>query len=68
MIVVILTPNQKDLINNFEVDGNNVRPTKDGNGEYFITEKQAEMIKDYFMWVKDLPQTEYVPPKPTLPL
>lgn len=62
MIVLILTIEQKDLINGFEVDGNLAQPTKDGNGNYFITQAQANMLSPYFEWVKELPQAEYVPP------
>lgn len=62
MIVIILTVEQKELINQFEIDGNLVEPTKDGNGNYFITQAQAEMIESFFEWVKSLTPSEYVPP------
>ena len=62
MIVLILTTEQKDLINGFEVDGNLVMPTQNGSGKYFITQAQANMLLPYFEWVKELPQAEYVPP------
>ena len=62
MIVLILTKEQKDLIKGFEIDGNLIMPTQDGNGNYFITIAQSEMIEPFFEWVKDLPTAEYVPP------
>ena len=62
MIILILTIEQKDFINGFEVDGNLVMPTQDGNGNYFITQAQGNMLSPYFEWVKELPQAEYVPP------
>jgi hypothetical protein len=62
MMVVILTIEQKDLINGFEVDGNLVMPITNNNDYYFITQAQAEMIEPFFAWVKELPSTEYVPP------
>lgn len=62
MIVLILTKEQKDLINGSEIDGNLVMPTQDGNGDYFITIAQSEMIEPFFEWVKELTPSEYVPP------
>ena len=62
MIVLILTKEQKDLIKGFEIEGNLVMPTQDGNGNYFITIAQSEMIEPFFEWVKDLTPSEYVAP------
>ena len=62
MMVLILTVEQKDLINGFEIDGNLIMPTQDGNGNYFITIAQSEMIEPFFEFAKDLPTAEYVPP------
>ena len=62
MMVLILTVEQKDLINGFEIDGNLIMPTQDGNGNYFITIAQSEMIEPFFEWVKDLHTAEYLPP------
>lgn len=42
-------------------------PVKDINGVYFIfSEEVNQCINPDFMWVKDLPEAEYVPP-PTPP-
>lgn len=62
MMVVILTIEQKELINGFKIYGNLVMPTTNDNDNYFITQSQAEMIEPFFLWVKELPTEEYVPP------
>lgn len=42
-------------------------PVKDKNGVYFIfSEEVNQCVNPDFMWVKDLPEAEYVPP-PTPP-
>lgn len=61
MMVVILTIEQKELINGFKIDGNLVMPTTNENDNYFITQAQAEMIEPFFLWVKTLKPFEYVP-------
>ena len=44
-------------------------PVTDINGVYFIFEGEVEnCVNEEFMWVKDLPTAEYVPPTSEQPL
>jgi hypothetical protein len=44
-------------------DSTAFNPVKDINGDWFIFEGEVEnCTNEEFMWVKELPEAEYVPP------
>ena len=64
MIGYKLTTEQKDLLVGRQFAPNQYfNPVIDINGDYFIFEGEVEgCTNEEFMWVKELPQAEYVPP------
>jgi len=44
-------------------------PVPDINGDYFIFDVEVnDCVNPEFMWVKDLPEAEYIPPIIELPI
>lgn len=64
MIGYKLTIEQKGLLVGQQFAPNQYfNPVPDINGVYFIFEGEVEgCTNEQFMWVKELPQAEYVPP------
>lgn len=64
MIGFKLTLEQKDLLVGQKFAPNQYfNPVQDINGDWFIFEGEVEnCTNEEFMWVKQLPQAEYVPP------
>jgi hypothetical protein len=65
MKVYKLTPNQKNQLVGVEYIADcTYNPIQDGNGIWIISEGEVEQtIDENFLWVKDLPQIDYVKPK-----
>jgi hypothetical protein len=65
MKVYKLTPNQKNQLLGVEYIADCIyNPIQDGNGIWIISEGEVEQtIDENFLWVKDLPQIDYVKPK-----
>jgi hypothetical protein len=65
MKVFKLTATQKNKLLGVEfVSDNTYSPTQDANGVWFISQEEVEQtIDENFLWVKDLPQIDYVKPK-----
>lgn len=64
MIGYRLTKEQKELLSgaSFAPD-QYFNPVPDIDGVYFIFEGEVEgCVNEEFMWVKELPEAEYVPP------
>lgn len=59
-----LNTQQKDLLIGNEFAPNQYfNPVPDINGDYFIFDGEVDgCVNEDFMWVKELPQAEYVPP------
>jgi len=59
-----LTIEQKDLlIGQWFAPDQYFNPVPDINGDYFIFDIEVNnCINPEFMWVKDLPEAEYIPP------
>lgn len=70
MIGYKLNTQQKDLLIGNEFAPNQYfNPVPDINGDYFIFDGEVEgCVNEDFMWVKELPQAEYVPPINELPI
>lgn len=70
MIGYKLNTQQKDLLIGNEFAPNQYfNPVFDINGDYFIFDVEVEgCVNEDFMWVKELPQAEYVPPINELPI
>lgn len=70
MIGCKLNTQQKDLLIGNEFAPNQYfNPVPDINGDYFIFDGEVEgCVNEDFMWVKELPQAEYVPPINELPI
>lgn len=66
MIGYKLTVEQaKDLENQEFSESQFFNPVPDIDGVYFIFEGEVEgCVNEEFMWVKELPEAEYVPPLP----
>ena len=66
MIGYKLTNKQADsLIGQWYAPDSYFNPVKDINGVYFIFDGEVDnCTNEEFMWVKELPQAEYVPPLP----
>lgn len=69
MIGYKLNIQQKDLLIGNEFAPNQYfNPVPDINGDYFIFDGEVEgCVNEDFMWVKELPQAEYVPPINDMP-
>lgn len=65
-----LTNTQRDeLIGQQFAPDQYFNPVPDINGVYFIFECEVDnCVNEEFMWVKDLPEAEYVPPTSDNPL
>jgi hypothetical protein len=63
MKVYKLTLKQKKLLDGVEfLEGNFYSPTQDANGIWFISQEEVDQTTDEnYLWVKDLPQIEYIP-------
>lgn len=64
-MVYLLTQEQKDAVyGNCYTDNSYFNPIQDANGNWIITyEEVSQCNNSDFVWVKDLPQIPYVPPK-----
>lgn len=69
MIGYKLNTQQKDsLIGNEFATNQYFNPVPDINGDYFIFDGEVDgCVNEDFMWVKELPQAEYVPPTNDMP-
>jgi hypothetical protein len=70
MIGYKLTPEQRNqLVGQQFAPDQFFNPVPDIDGVYFIFEGEVEnCVNEEFMWVKDLPTAEYVPPIVEQPL
>lgn len=70
MIGYKLTEQQAvEISGQFFNDATTFNPVQDINGDWFIFEGEVGCCtNEEFMWVKDLPQAEYVPPINELPI
>jgi hypothetical protein len=65
MKVYKLTSTQKSKLVGVKFSKDTIyNPIQDGNGIWIISEGEVEQtIDENFLWVKDLPQIDYVKPK-----
>jgi hypothetical protein len=65
MIVYKLTVAQKNKLVGVEyIDNCTYNPVQDANDVWIITYQEVEQTTDEnFLWIKDLPQIDYVKPK-----
>lgn len=63
-----LTIEQKNRLIGQKFDGFTLfSPIEDINGESFLSEEEADgCTNESFMWVKNLPEAEYIPPAFTI--
>ena len=68
MIGYKLTTQQKDLLTGQQFAPTQYfNPVQDINGDYFIFEGEVNgCINEEFMWIKDLPESEYELPQTTI--
>lgn len=65
MKVFKLTATQKNKLLGVEyIDNCTYNPIQDNNGVWIITSEEVEQTTDEnYLWVKDLPQIEFIKPK-----
>ena len=64
----LTTQQTDDLKGQWYAPDSYFNPVKDINGKYFIfSEEVNQCVNPDFMWVKDLPEAEYVPPIVKMP-
>jgi hypothetical protein len=65
MVVYKLTSTQKNKLVGVKFSEDTIyNPIQDGNGIWIISEGEVEQtIDENFLWVKDLPQIDYIKPK-----
>jgi hypothetical protein len=70
MIGYKLSPEQAILLKNKEfAESQFFNPVPDIDGVYFIFKGEVDRcVNEEFMWVKELPQAEYVPPTSNNPI
>lgn len=67
MIAYNLTSEQASVLSGIQfMSGNYFYPIQDVAGNWFITREEVnQCTNEEYMWVKELPATEYIAPEPT---